>query len=32
MTLVDLSELETELEIPESYVSELSVGMPVELT
>jgi len=31
MTLVDLSELETELEIPESYVSELSVGMPVEL-
>lgn len=32
MTLVDLSQLEVELEIPESYVSELALGMPVEMT
>lgn len=32
MTLVDLSQLEVELEIPESYVGELALGMTVEMT
>lgn len=32
MTLVDLSQLEVELEIPESYVGELALGMPVEIS
>ncbi len=32
MTLVDLSQLEVELEIPESYVSELALGMTVEMS
>ncbi|MES2102571.1 MAG: efflux RND transporter periplasmic adaptor subunit [Pseudomonadota bacterium] len=31
MTLVDLSQLEVELEIPESYVADLGLGMNVEL-
>lgn len=31
MTLVDLSQLEVELEIPESYVAELGLGMAVDL-
>jgi HlyD family secretion protein len=32
MTLVDLSQLEVELEIPESYVADLGLGMTVEVT
>jgi HlyD family secretion protein len=32
MTLVDLSQLEVELEIPESYVADLGIGMNVEIT
>jgi HlyD family secretion protein len=32
MTLVDLSQLEVELEIPESYVAELALGMTVEMS
>ncbi len=32
MTLVDLSQLEVELEIPETYVTDLGIGMNVELT
>jgi HlyD family secretion protein len=32
MTLVDLSQLEVELEIPESYVSDLGLGMTAEIT
>ena len=32
MTLVDLSVLEVELEIPESYVADLGLGMRAELT
>ncbi len=32
MTLVDLSQLEVELEIPESYASDIGIGMRVELT
>ncbi|GGC67907.1 efflux RND transporter periplasmic adaptor subunit [Undibacterium terreum] len=31
MTLVDLSQLEVEVEIPESYVADLGLGMNVEL-
>ncbi|MDE2428320.1 MAG: efflux RND transporter periplasmic adaptor subunit [Burkholderiales bacterium] len=31
MTLVDLSQLEVELEIPETYVTDLGLGMHVEL-
>lgn len=31
MTLIDLSQLEVELEIPESYVTDLGIGMRVEL-
>lgn len=32
MTLVDLSQLEVELEIPESYVADLGLGMGAEVT
>src|SRR4051812_11205833 len=32
MTLVDLSRLEVELEIPESYMSDLGVGMKAEIS
>jgi HlyD family secretion protein len=32
MTLVDLSRLEVELEIPESYVADLGIGMNAEIT
>lgn len=32
MTLVDLSQLEVELEIPETYVSDLGLGMNAEIT
>ncbi|QJQ05635.1 efflux RND transporter periplasmic adaptor subunit [Undibacterium piscinae] len=32
MTLVDLSQLEVELEIPESYVADLGIGMNAEIT
>jgi HlyD family secretion protein len=32
MTLVDLSRLEVELEIPESYVADLGLGMKAEIT
>jgi HlyD family secretion protein len=32
MTLVDLSQLEVELEIPESYVADLGISMNVEIT
>ena len=32
MTLVDLSRLEVELEIPESYAADLGLGMTVEVT
>lgn len=32
MTLVDLSQLEVELEIPESYVADLGLGMTAEIT
>lgn len=32
MTLVDLSKLEVELEIPESYVHDLGIGMKSEIT
>ncbi|MES3001062.1 MAG: efflux RND transporter periplasmic adaptor subunit [Pseudomonadota bacterium] len=32
MTLVDLSRLEVELEIPETYVADLGLGMNVEIT
>lgn len=32
MTLVDLSQLEVELEIPESYVADLGLGMSAEIT
>jgi HlyD family secretion protein len=32
MTLVDLSRLEVELEIPESYVADLGLGMTAEIT
>ena len=32
MTLVDLSQLEVELEIPETYVADLGLGMNVEIT
>ncbi len=32
MTLVDLSQLEVELEIPESYVADLGLGMNVEVS
>jgi HlyD family secretion protein len=32
MTLVDLSRLEVELEIPESYVADLGLGMHAEIT
>ncbi len=32
MTLVDLSVLEVELEIPESYVNDLGLGMTAEIT
>lgn len=32
MTLVDLSQLEVELEIPETYVSDLGLGMTAEIT
>ncbi|MGZ3183617.1 MAG: efflux RND transporter periplasmic adaptor subunit [Telluria sp.] len=31
MTLVDLSRLEVELEVPETYVADLGIGMPVEV-
>jgi HlyD family secretion protein len=31
MTLVDLSKLEVELEVPETYVSDLGLGMNVEI-
>lgn len=31
LTVVDLSHLEVEAEVPESYADELAVGMPVEL-
>ena len=31
MTLVDLSQLEVELEIPETYVADLGIGMKVEV-
>lgn len=32
MTLVDLSRLEVELEIPETYMQDLGIGMNVEIT
>lgn len=32
MTLVDLSQLEVELEVPESFVSDIGIGMQVELS
>jgi HlyD family secretion protein len=32
MTLVDLSRLEVELEIPESYVADLGIGMTAEIS
>jgi len=32
MTLVDLSRLEVELEVPETYVSDLGLGMNAEIT
>lgn len=32
MTLVDLSQLEVELEIPEAYVADLGLGMTAEVT
>jgi HlyD family secretion protein len=32
MTLVDLSQLEVELEIPETYVADLGLGMNAEIT
>lgn len=32
MTLVDLSRLEVELEVPETYVDELGLGMAAEIT
>ncbi len=32
MTLVDLSQLEVELEIPETYVADLGLGMHAEIT
>ncbi|MES2049132.1 MAG: efflux RND transporter periplasmic adaptor subunit [Pseudomonadota bacterium] len=32
MTLVDLSQLEVELEIPETYVADLGLGMTAEVT
>jgi HlyD family secretion protein len=32
MTLVDLSQLEVELEIPETYVADLGIGMTAEIT
>ncbi|MBR7799753.1 efflux RND transporter periplasmic adaptor subunit [Undibacterium fentianense] len=32
MTLVDLSQLEVELEIPETYVADLGLGMAAEIT
>jgi HlyD family secretion protein len=32
MTLVDLTRLEVELEIPENYVADLGIGMNVEIT
>jgi HlyD family secretion protein len=32
LTLVDLARLEVELEIPETYVAELGLGMKVEIT
>ncbi len=32
MTLVDLSQLEVQLDIPESYVSDLALGMTVEMS
>jgi HlyD family secretion protein len=32
MTLVDLSKLEVELEVPETYVSDLGLGMNAEIT
>jgi len=32
MTLVDLSKLEVELEVPETYVSDLGLGMNAEVT
>jgi HlyD family secretion protein len=32
MTLVDLSRLEVELEIPETYVADLGIGMKAEIT
>ncbi|MBY0572099.1 MAG: efflux RND transporter periplasmic adaptor subunit [Undibacterium sp.] len=32
MTLVDLSQLEVELEIPETYVADLGLGMTAEIT
>ncbi|HEY8048224.1 MAG TPA: efflux RND transporter periplasmic adaptor subunit [Ramlibacter sp.] len=32
MTLVDLSRLEVELEIPETYVADLGIGMNAEIT
>ncbi len=31
MTLVDLSQLEVEIDVPEGYVADLSVGMPAEI-
>ena len=31
MTLVDLSQLEIEVDVPEGYVAELAVGMPAEI-
>ena len=32
MTMVDLSVLEVELEIPETYAADLGIGMPAEIT
>jgi HlyD family secretion protein len=32
MVVVDLSRLEVEIEVPESFADELGIGMPVELT
>lgn len=32
MTLVDLSRLEVELEVPETYVADLGIGMKAEIT
>lgn len=32
MTLVDLSQLEVEVEVPEGYVADLGLGMPAEIT